>query len=733
MPHKLLRRIIGSGRRSRPVTAAGYGFLRSPEALEARIVYRIPNDPFMRPPVRVGDPPNPQWNMERIEALRAWDFFGGNRVNVVAVMDYGIDYTHEDFGSSLSGSPGNLWDRGRVFANYAKRGFDEINAAILPTNQPDGATKPATTDFLGNHAAGIIGALTGNQVGVSGINWSTQLYSSKILDGAKTPSMGVIRSAIDRIIQMRSSPQSEQLVRAVAFGWSTTTPFGNPMPEFRRLVQAPLAAPDKGVLVTVPAGDTGPLSLNYPAVFKTPADENVLVVGATDQNDAVWAGNSNRTVIDIYAPGVNIVSIGAAGNSYQTVTGTRQAAAHVAGAISLIYDAARVNNQTLNWRDVKAAIINGADLVNGVRRLNIVGALQQLNLFRRPAGTGPALTLTGGAGAEGNSGTTLATFGLAMDRTYASPVSFKVKISDGTARLVDNDYVAASPDGTLVVTIPANQRNVSFTVRVNGDLRIEQDETITATLIDVPPEANVVVGTATWTIQNDDSVPDMSLAGPFTFTEGNSGVRLARVAVKLSRPSPMVVTAKYAVTAGTATAGTDFVVPPANATVTFAPNQTTQWISLSLLGDRVTEPDETFTLTLSNPLNATTGAAATAIVTIVDDEVPLVAVQAVRAAALANARNRMVFTVSLSGPAAGPVTMNVAAVDGTAVNGTDFSLAPATLTFAAGERTKTIVVTILPRRAGQPYPRTFSLRLSGLTGGKFQGDAVDATVLGTIV
>lgn len=707
-------------------------FLAAPESLEQRLAFRTPNDVFMKPPVRVGDPPNPQWNMQKIQALAAWDLFGGAKQHVVAVMDYGIDYMHEDFGSSLSGTPGNLWDRGRVFANYAKRGYDEINYSTA-TKQPDGATRPVATDFQGNHAAGIIGALTNNRLGVAGINWVTQLYSSKILDGTKTPTLAVIRKAIDHIIELRSSTRAEQLVRAVAFGWSTTQNFGNPMPEFRRLVQGSLAAPDKGILVTVPAGDTGPLSINYPAAFKTAADENVLVVGATDANDRPWSGNSNVPRIDIYAPGVNIVSVGSAGSNYRTVTGTRQAAAHVSGAISLIYEAGRVNGQTLDWRKVKEAIINGADVVNGIRRLNLVGALQQLDLFKRPPNSGPVVTITGGQAAEGNAGISLATFTVAMDRAYAAPTTFRVRVADGTATIADRDYASVSPDGIVSVTIPAGDKSATFTARVIGDTRIEQNEVITATLIDLGDEVNVANPTATWTIVNDDAFPVVSIAGPLQFMEGHSGSTPARVAVKLSAPSPLTITVPFAITAGTATDAVDYRAVPAAGTLTFAPSQVIQYVPLTILGDRVVEDDETVTLTLSAPTNATLGASPTATVTIVDDELPVMSIGPAQVAALVNASNRMVFTVSLSTWPTAPVTVDFEAVDGTAVNGTDYTLAAGTISFAAGERVKPIPVTLAPRRAGEVYPKTFTARLFNVGGARLTGGGTEITATGRII
>ena len=73
-------------------------------------------------------------------------------------------------------------------------------------------------------------------------------------------------------------------------------------------------------------------------------------------------------------------------------------------------------------------------------------------------------------------------------------------------------------------------------------------------------------------------------------------------------------------TAGTATTGTDFVA--ASGTLSFNAGEATQTIPVQVLGDTDSEPNETFFVTLSNPVGATLGTAS-ATGTIIDDELPV--------------------------------------------------------------------------------------------------------------
>src|SRR5205085_1037561 len=105
----------------------------------------------------------------------------------------------------------------------------------------------------------------------------------------------------------------------------------------------------------------------------------------------------------------------------------------------------------------------------------------------------------------------------------------------------------------------------------------------------------------TGTIFNDD-VPTLSIADT-SVLEGNSGTTTASFTVTLSQASPAPVTVYYYTSGGTATSGSDYAYK--SGSVTFAAGQTSATIPVTVYGDTTYEPDETFSLYLYSPTNAT--------------------------------------------------------------------------------------------------------------------------------
>ena len=185
--------------------------------------------------------------------------------------------------------------------------------------------------------------------------------------------------------------------------------------------------------------------------------------------------------------------------------------------------------------------------------------------------------------------------------------------------------------------------------------------------------------------------------------EGNSGLTTATLTVTLSGPSKSPVTVKWSTVAGTATAGTDFV--SASGTLIFVLGGTmTLTIPLSIIGDTIPESNETFSVVLSSPVNATL-ATATGTVTIADDDggaMPTtVSVAATDPAGAEQLSDPIVFTVTRGGGVAGSTIVNLG-WSGTATLGSDYTITASgatlgagalTLTFAPGATTASVTVT----------------------------------------
>src|SRR5262249_44351578 len=157
---------------------------------------------------------------------------------------------------------------------------------------------------------------------------------------------------------------------------------------------------------------------------------------------------------------------------------------------------------------------------------------------------------------------------------------------------------------------------------------------------------------------------------------------------------------------------------------------TSKTFSIPILDDTLVEPDETVNLALSNPTGgATLGSQATAALTIhSDDGAQPGALQFSAASYTASeTQGSITITVTRTGGSNVPVTVNYATSAGPATAGSDYTAASGTLTFAAGETSKTFAIPILDDTLVE-NPETVNLTLSNATGGATLGSPATATL-----
>ncbi|MFM7205908.1 MAG: Calx-beta domain-containing protein [Planctomycetaceae bacterium] len=170
------------------------------------------------------------------------------------------------------------------------------------------------------------------------------------------------------------------------------------------------------------------------------------------------------------------------------------------------------------------------------------------------------------------------------------------------------------------ITFAAGVTALQLLVTPLDDVLVEPPETVVVELL---PGAGYVAGVTTRgvvTIASDDlpPPPTVEIASAAT-SEGDSGVRQLVFVVTLSAAAPTSVTISWATANGTAVAGRDYLA--ARGTVTFSPGQTRRTIAVGVLGDRLREGDERFTVALSAPRNARLlDATSRASGTIIDDD-----------------------------------------------------------------------------------------------------------------
>ncbi|MBD1160404.1 hypothetical protein IDG51_03935, partial [Pelagibacterales bacterium SAG-MED14] len=253
--------------------------------------------------------------------------------------------------------------------------------------------------------------------------------------------------------------------------------------------------------------------------------------------------------------------------------------------------------------------------------------------------------------------------------------------SNGTAT-AGSDYTATS--GTL--TISAGDTTGTIGVTVLADTLDEANETATMTLSSAT-NATISDATGTFTITDDDSTPSLSINDVSTTNESNTATNMT---VTLSAAAGRDVTVDYATSNGTATAGSDYTAT--NGTLTISAGDTTGTIPITVLADSAAEANETVTMTLSSASNATISDS-TGTFTITDDDTPSLSINDVSTSDESNAATNM--TVTLSNASTQTVTVNYATSNGTATAGSDYTATNGTLTFTAGQTSKTIAVTVL--------------------------------------
>ncbi len=259
--------------------------------------FALPNDPL------VGQ----QWQYHNtgqtggtpdadIDASEAWDVTTGSTDVAIAILDTGIDRSHEDLAAKIT----------KVMNFTTSR-------------------RPDDRFGHGTHVAGSAAAISNNGIGVAGTCQACVLYNVKVLSDNGSGQWDWIANGINwaadngaNVISMSlgGTLGSSTVEAAVNYAWG------------------------KGVVIVAAAGNSGSSAPSYPAFYA-----NVIAVASTNHTD-VKSGFSNwGSWVDVAATGEQILStapdhrntIWGTGVKYGTISGTSMATPHVAGIAGLIW------------------------------------------------------------------------------------------------------------------------------------------------------------------------------------------------------------------------------------------------------------------------------------------------------------------------------------------------------------------------------------------------------------
>ncbi len=298
------------------------------------------------------------WGMARIHAPTAWDSTTGSSSFVVAVLDTGVDYNHPDLAA-------NIWtNSGEIAGNGIDDDGNGYIDDIRGWDFANGDNNPMDDNNHGTHAAGTVGAVGNNALGVVGVNWSVKIMPLKIIDstgsGWTSDAVQGLDYAVNKGVKVSSNSWG---------GGPANFALANALDRARTAGHIFVAAAGNSGLDL----DTGP---EYPASYST-SYNNVVTVASINSSDQL-ASNSNYGVnsVTLAAPGVSILST-IPGGGYGLYSGTSMATPHVAGAIALYWASHPTETYTQVINKLKSSVDPVAGLATKVQTGGVlnVGAM----------------------------------------------------------------------------------------------------------------------------------------------------------------------------------------------------------------------------------------------------------------------------------------------------------------------------------------------------------------------
>jgi len=441
-----------------------------------------------------------------------------------------------------------------------------------------------------------------------------------------------------------------------------------------------------------------------------------LGVGTINDNDQPAISIGDQTVTEGGAASFNVTLDQASGQTvtvqFATANGTAVAPGDYTAGTGTVTFAPGDTAETVTVQTNNDTVVEATETFN----VNLSNATNATIADNQGVGTildndQSAISIDNQTVTEGG----MASFNVTLDQASPSTVTVQFATADVTA-VAPGDYTAA----TGTVTFAPGDTSETVTVQTIDDADVEAQETFNVNLSNAT-NATIADGLGVGTI-NDNDQPQISIDDQ-TVTEGGS----ASFNVTLDRTSPTSVTVDFATADVTAVAPGDYT--GGTGTVTFAPGDTSETVTVQTNQDALDENDETFNVNLSNPSPNATILDGLGVGTIVDDDdPPAISINDASTPAPEFEGAAVSFTVSLDAASGKQVTVDFATADVTAVAPGDYTAATGTVTFAPGDTSETVTVQTIDDIADEP-DETFNVNLSNAS----NATIADGLGVGTIV
>jgi subtilisin family serine protease len=342
------------------------------------------------------------WGLDKISAPAAWDVLTSASNIVVAVLDTGVRYTHEDLAS-------NMW----VNPNDGSHGWN----VIAGTNDPN------DDQGHGTSVAGVLGAVGNNGKGVTGVAWQVQIMACKCFNNFGIGSISSVITGMDY-----AKTNGARIINA-SWGFTNSLALSNAVYSLR----------DFNIIVVAACGNSATdidLNPTYPASYHF---DNIVTVADTTRTDTLaTASNYGATSVQLAAPGEQIYTTWSPNDSfYVTQSGTSFAAPYVSGALALLL----TKFPAETYQQIIARLLNATDPLPALAgkcvtggRLNLHNALSPpILLTPLPVPAGQPFQLRVAAGPN-----RLCVVDETTDLMNWSPVFTNTTSTDGTFDFADD-------------------------------------------------------------------------------------------------------------------------------------------------------------------------------------------------------------------------------------------------------------------------------------------------------
>ncbi len=283
------------------------------------------------------------WGNDMVNAPEAWARGYTGQGVTVAVIDSGVDISHQDLSNNIWRNTGEIASNG---IDDDGNGYtDDVYGWNFGIGQNNNNVLPGTTSSgqgHGTHVAGTIAAAN-NGIGMTGVAYNSRIMAIRMGD---VDSQGRFTNGGNLAQAIRYAVDNGARVINMSLGWSDST----------ALRDALAYAASRNVITVSAAGNSSLSSPGTPAYYAT---QYGLSVGAVNSNRTIASfsnrAGTNSSMQHVMAPGVNVYST-VPGNGYASYSGTSMAAPHVAGVVALMLGA----NPNLTHAQVRSILTSSA-------------------------------------------------------------------------------------------------------------------------------------------------------------------------------------------------------------------------------------------------------------------------------------------------------------------------------------------------------------------------------------